>query len=346
VVLNLDGLRYIRAQNGAPRRSAHMPPHHAGRITAVLVSTGLAVVVLAVGFVAWAWSPDIPVAELDARWAPPPSSFVALEGMQVHVRDEGPRGDPVPIVLVHGTSSSLQTWDGWARALRDQRRVIRFDLPGFGLTGPDPHDDYSMAHYVRFVGALLDQLQVQRFVIGGNSLGGEVAWATAHAFPQRVDRLILVDAAGYRFESESVPLGFRIARIPWLAGLMPHLLPPGTIEKSLRDVYGDPSRVTPELVQLYTDMTLRAGNRRALGIRMAERDSGHERDIRDLALPTLIIWGGRDRLIPPAYGRRFAADIAGAKLVVFDGLGHVPQEEDPVATVAAVRDFLQLPPAR
>jgi len=199
---------------------------------------------------------------------------------------------------------------------------------------------------VRFVAALLDQLHVQRFVIGGNSLGGEVAWATAHAFPQRVERLILVDAAGYRFESESVPLGFRIARMSWLAGLTRHLLPPGTIEKSLANVYGDPSRITPELVQLYTDMTLRAGNRRALGIRMTQRDTGREQDIRDLRLPTLVIWGGRDRLIPPAYGRRFAADIPGAKLVVFDSLGHVPQEEDPVATVAAVRDFLQLPPDR
>ena len=118
-----------------------------------------------------------------ARWAPPPSQFVSIGPLLVHMRDEGPRDDPMPIVLLHGTSDSLHTWDGWTRVLRQQRRVIRFDLPGFGLTGPNAAGDYSMAVYVRLVLALLDQLGVQRFVIGGNSLGGEVAWATAHAAP-------------------------------------------------------------------------------------------------------------------------------------------------------------------
>lgn len=292
------------------------------------------------GFTTWSWAPDIPVDQLKARWAQPPSQFIALDGMQVHVRDEGPRDDPQPLVLIHGTSSSLHTWDGWASALRGGRRVIRFDLPGFGLTGPNAGNDYSMDAYVRFVAALLDQLGVARCVIGGNSLGGEVAWATAHAYPQRVAKLILVDAAGYRFESASVPIGFRIARTPGLRRVMTYLLPPGMVERSLRNVYGDPSRVTPELIDLYTDMARRAGNRGALGVRMTQAQTGREQDIRDLKLPTLILWGGQDRLIPPAYAERFHADIAGSKLVMFEHLGHVPQEEDPASTVAALQAFL------
>jgi len=300
----------------------------------------LAALVAVAGFAAWSWAPDIPVDELKARWAPPPSVFVELDGMQVHLRDEGPRDDPVPIVLIHGTSSNLHTWEGWASALRGQRRVIRFDLPGFGLTGPNATNDYSMDGYVRFVTALLDRLGVSRFVIGGNSLGGEVAWATAHALPLRVEKLILVDSAGYRFESTSVPPGFRIARTPGLRGLMTNLLPPGTVERSLRNVYGDPSRVTPELVEQYTDMARRAGNRRALAARMAQRFTGREHEIADLKVPTLILWGKLDRLIPPVYAQRFAADIAGSRLIVFDGLVHVPHEEDPTVTVAAVKAFL------
>src|SRR5690606_19717279 len=110
------------------------------------------------------------------RWAQAPSTFIEVEGLRVHLRDEGPPGDPVPIVLIHGTSASLHTWDGWTEALRKNRRVIRFDLPGFGLTGPNAADDYSIAAYVHLVLALLDQMGVQRFTIGGNSLGGEVAW--------------------------------------------------------------------------------------------------------------------------------------------------------------------------
>jgi len=292
-------------------------------------------------FIAWSWAPDIPVEQLKARWATPPSQFIDVEGLQVHVRDEGPRTDPLPIVLVHGTAASLHTWEGWAAELRKTRRVIRFDLPGFGLTGPNAANDYSIAVYVRFVAALMDRLGAQRFVIAGNSLGGEVAWAVAHAHPQRVDRLILVDSAGYRFEPQSIPLGLRVAGMPALQPLMRNLLPPPLMDKSIRSVYGEPGRVTPELVAHYTDMVRRAGNRAALRQRLIQRHTGREADIRTLKLPTLILWGGQDRLIPPVYGQRFAADISGARLVMFDALGHVPHEEDPAATLVPVREFLR-----
>lgn len=311
------------------------------KILRFLAYVVLALVLLVAAFIAWSWAPDVPVDQLKARWAQPPSQFIDVEGLQVHLRDEGPRDDPLPIVLVHGTAASLHTWEGWASELRKTRRVIRFDLPGFGLTGPNAANDYSIDVYVRFVTALLDQLGVQRFVIAGNSLGGEVAWAVAHAQPQRVAKLILVDAAGYWYEPKSVPLGFRLAGMPALRPLMANMLPPGLIEKSVRNVYGDPARVTPELVALYTDITQREGNRAALRQRLAQRNTGREQDIKALKLPTLILWGGQDRLIPPVYAQRFAADITGSKLVMFDALGHVPQEEDPVATLAAVQAFLR-----
>ena len=292
------------------------------------------------------WAPDRPVDELKARWAQAPSQFITVQGMQVHVRDEGPRDDPVPVVLLHGTSASLHTWQGWAGALQGQRRVIRFDMPGFGLTGPHPQDDYSMAAYVRVVAGVLDQLGVQRFVLAGNSLGGQVAWEFAHAHPQRVSKLVLVDAAGYAMAPKAVPLGFRVARIPLLRPLVRNTLPRGLVQQSVHSVYGDPSRVTPDLVDLYYDMTQRAGNRRALGFSIdqimdeqAQADSAAAR-IASLKVPTLILWGGRDALIPPDSAQRFARDIAGSKLVMFDDLGHVPHEEAPARTVAPVVDFL------
>ncbi len=307
----------------------------------VLLSLFAVLVVAVAALAAWAWAPDLPKAELEQRWAQSPSTFIEVAGQRVHLRDEGPRDDPTPIVLIHGTSASLHTWDGWADALKGQRRMIRFDLPGFGLTGPNAMGDYSMATYVQFVRAVLDQLGVQRVVLGGNSLGGEVAWETASALPQRVEKLILVDAAGYAFESESVPLAFRVARTPGLSVLMGKLLPPGMVEKSVRNVYGDPTRVTPALVQRYSDLARYPGNRRALTRRMAQLKAGSQQDIRSLKLPTLIIWGAHDRLIPLANGKRFAADIQGSELVVFNDLGHVPQEEDPAATVAVVAKFLE-----
>ena len=304
---------------------------------AAVIVSGLALA----AFVAANWAPDRLLAELKARWAQPPSTFVRVQGMNVHLRDEGPRTDPVPIVLLHGTSSSLHTWEGWAQELEAKRRVIRFDLPGIGLTGPPPDADYRIERYVRFVAAMLDELGVSRCVLGGNSFGGQVAWETALAHPERVDKLILVDAAGYPFQPVSLPLGFRIARIPLLNRLMEFTLPRRVIESSLSNVYGDSGKVTPELVDRYFDLTLREGNRRALAQRFAQAPADiHPDRIAALNVPTLILWGGRDRLIPPDDAARFHRDIAGSRLVVFDRLGHVPQEEDPAATVATVTQFL------
>ena len=298
----------------------------------------------ALGFAA-TWEPDRPPAPLEARWATPPSTFIDVNGQRVHLRDEGPRADSSPIVLIHGTSASLHTWDGWAEQLRKRRRVIRFDLPGFGLTGPNASGDYSDAAHARFVIDVADALGLARFVVGGNSLGGETAWRTALLAPQRVERLILVDAAGYAFVPESIPLGFRLAYSPATSWLVETTLPRALVESSVRDVYGEPGRVTPALVERYFDLTLRAGNRRALVQRLAQFVPGEDAArIRELKLPTLILWGGRDRLIPPANARRFSADIAGSELVLFDTLGHVPHEEDPAATLGPVRRFLGLPP--
>lgn len=308
-------------------------------------AAGILLVLASVGF-ALSRAPDRPVETLIARWAPNPSDFIEMDGLIVHFRDEGPRDDPTPLVLVHGTGASLHTWEGWARALRRQHRVISFDLPGFGLTGPYAGDwqgrTYEPEADADFVLALLDQLKVGRFSVGGNSLGGEVAWRLAARVPQRVDRLVLVDAAGPAFDPQSLPPGLLLARTPVLNRIGEHLLPRSLIERSLASVYGDPTRITPELVDRYFELTLREGNRRALTERIARWQPG--RDAARLAgilQPTLILWGGRDRLIPPEAATIFHQRIAGSRLRVFDALGHVPHEEDPAQTLKPVADFLE-----
>ena len=308
----------------------------------ILLVALIALLVFAVAGVVATWSPDKPVETLKARWAQPPSQFIDIGGLQVHLRDEGPRDDPAPIVLLHGTSSSLHTWDGWVQALKPTRRVIRFDLPAFGLTGPNPQNDYSIASYVTFVTAVVDKLGLQRFVLGGNSLGGQVAWETAVAAPTRVTQLILVDSGGYPLKPTSVPVGFILASLPGGPTLMQYVLPRGVVQSSVRSVYGDPARVTPALVDWYVDMSLRAGNRKALGYRLAQGYASDVAKISTLKVPTLILWGDQDRLIPPDNANAFARDIAGSKLVMLAGLGHVPHEEDPVRTVAEVKQFLSI----
>jgi pimeloyl-ACP methyl ester carboxylesterase len=302
----------------------------------------IVVVVFAVAGLFATWAPDRTVAQLSARWAAPPSQFMEIAGMRVHYRDEGPKDDPQPIVLLHGTADSLHTWDEWARGLRSHRRVIRFDLPAFGLTGPSPDGDYSTAAYTRMLVGVLDALGVQHCVLVGNSLGGQIAWETAVAEPRRVSKLVLIDAAGYPMAPQSVPIGFTLARMPGMRSLMEHVLPRGVIQSSVRNVYGDPTKVTPELIDRYYELTLRTGNRAALVQRMAQMQPGNTESLKTLNVPTLLLWGAHDRLIPLDNAHQFERDIRGAKLVVFDDLGHVPQQEDPQRTLDALRAFLNL----
>jgi pimeloyl-ACP methyl ester carboxylesterase len=310
---------------------------------------GLLLIASAVG-ISLSRAPDRPVQTLVARWAPaPPSDFIDVKGQLVHVRDEGPRADAAPILLLHGTGASLHTWEGWVAVLKKTRRVVTLDLPGFGLTGPFSGqyaaDDYRGDTVARFVLDVMDALKIERAVIGGNSLGGEIAWRAVTLAPRRFERLILVDASGYGLTPEGVPLGFRIAALPVVNRIAEHLLPRAVVASSVASVYGDPSRITDALVDRYFELTLREGNRRAMSLRLNQLEAdAHADRLKTLALPTLILWGGSDRLIPPATAQQFARDIRGAQVVVFDGLGHVPHEEDAARTVQAVVAFLEKTP--
>jgi pimeloyl-ACP methyl ester carboxylesterase len=286
-------------------------------------------------------APERSLESLVARWAPPPSDFIELQGQLVHLRDEGPVDDPLPLVLIHGTGASLHTWQGWVAALKQRRRVITFDLPGFGLTGPSAAGDYSDEAYIRFVLNMLDHLKLGPVVLGGNSLGGQIAWELAALHPERVAALVLVDAAGLLVEPATVPPGLALARLPLVRQLVGGLLPRRLVEASVREIYGDPAKVDTALVDRYFELTLREGNRAALLQRLRQLQPGtYAERLPGLRQPTLILWGGQDRLIPPRHGEVFARAIPGSRLVSFPGLGHVPQEEDPQATVQVLAEFL------
>ena len=293
------------------------------------------------GAIAWSWEPDRQLGQLVARWAPEPSRFIELDGMQVHIRDTGPRNDAVPLLLLHGMSSSLHSFEGWQSALQGERRVISVDLPGFGLTGPSPQGDYSIEVYTRFVLRLLDTLEVKRVVLAGNALGGEIAWQTALLAPERVQQLILIDADGYQPAVLSMPLGFQIASMRGLRWVSERILPRPLMAASLRSVFGEPERVTQERIDRYFELNLRVGNRRALFQRMDQATFGESAPlIRRITQPTLVLWGERDEMISPDLGSRFCEDIPHCRLVTVPKLGHLPQEEDPAATLQAVRPFL------
>lgn len=279
---------------------------------------------------------DIPVEELKGKFAPPPSHFLNLNGLLVHYRDEG-KG--FPVVLIHGTSSSLHTWDEWTKELVKRYRVVRMDIPAFGLTGPSHDRDYTPEAYVKFLEAFLHTLNIQKCHLAGNSLGGLIAWNYAVSFPHKVDKLVLIDAAGYPFRK--MPTLFRLTKFAPFAFLGKYVTPRFLITKNLREVYGDDSKITDELIERYYLLALREGNRQAFIDRVhAHRDSDDDAArIKKIERPTLILWGKDDRWIPLEYGIRFNEDIPGSKLIVYEGVGHVPMEEIPEKTVKDAMEF-------
>lgn len=294
---------------------------------------------LLLGVAAWLYTPDLDPAALEARYGQPPSQFVMVDGLRLHLRDEG--SGPV-ILLLHGFGSSLHTWDGWAADLKRDHRVIRFDFPGHGLTGPDAKARYSWQRMAEVVELVARQLKLERFTIAGNSMGGAVAWHYALSHPERVERLILVDVAGYPRERPRGSLALQLYAAPGIGHLMTRLSTDGAMASGVRSVYGDPAKATPDLIRRYGDLWRRPGNRLvARHIITTPPDTSAAARLSEIKAPTLVLWGQRDTWIDPALGPRFAADIPGARLVTFAALGHVPMEEAPEETVQAVRAFLK-----
>lgn len=307
----------------------------------LLRGLGLLLLLLAL-LVAATKAPDRSPESLVARWAAPPSEFVEVVGQLVHLRDQGPRHDAQPIVLIHGTASSLHSWEGWVQALSATRRVISFDLPGMGLTGPSASGDYSAEADLAFVQALLRQLKLPPVVLVGHEIGGQIAWQLGLRDPSRVAALVLVDPAGPALAPELVPALYALVSTPVLSGASRFLLPRRLVEHHLQSLWGNAGRLRSEQVERSFELLLREGNREALSQRLAQRRPAADIDrLGELRQPTLVLWGGRDRWLPAASGEVFARAIAASRFERFETLGHLPHEEDAKATAAVLTVFLQ-----
>jgi pimeloyl-ACP methyl ester carboxylesterase len=251
----------------------------------------------------------------------------------LHYSDEGNRLDSTPLLLIHGTSSSLRTWDGVTAQLKSQYRIIRFDLPGFGLTGPNPNHDYTTRYYNEVIDSLMMALQISRVIIVGNSLGGSIATQYAIYQPGKVRGLVLVDAAGLPPAKKTTgAIGFKLAQMPVINRLLTIITPRELVKKSLQDAYGDTEKVTDSLTTQYFDMLTREGNRQALIDRMRQGWQVTDGNfLTKVQAPTLIVWGSQDRLIPVENAELFQQKIKNSQVHIWGNLGHVPMEEDPVA---------------
>ena len=286
---------------------------------------------------------DKPVEQLIPLYTNASSQFMHILGMKVHYRDEGPRTDSTPLILIHGMSSSLNTWDSVALILAKEKRVISLDLPGFGLTGPSPENTYNYDYYSKFIDSFAARLVLKQFNLAGNSMGGGIAWNYALHNPTGVHKLILIDASGYPKKNESGSLGFKLASTPIINNLLLYITPKALIRKSLETIYYDQSRITDVQVERFHDIAIRKGNREAaLQIfKVSFATTKVKGKISDVKTPTLILWGDKDNLISVENAYRFNEDIQNSKLEVYKNIGHVPMEEAPKLVAQSILNFVR-----
>jgi pimeloyl-ACP methyl ester carboxylesterase len=200
---------------------------------------------------------------------------------------------------------------------------------------------------MQFVNEFTTVMNVERFALAGNSMGGAIAARFAIRYPERLTALILVNAAGMPTKSASDPgLGFLIARTPVIRNVMLYVSPRGLFEEGLKKAIVNDALVTPEMVDRYWILNRKTGNRAASLKRFQTPfDNFIPENVARISAPTLIIWGDKDTLLPPDIGQAYNAAIRGSKLMVFRNTGHAPMEEVPDQSARAVREFLNPSPS-
>ncbi len=290
--------------------------------------------------------PPTTYAGLDRTYASAASKFIDMGGdVSAHYRDEGnPNGRT--LLLVHGFSASLQTWEPWVAALGGEYRMVSLDLPGHGLTRTPASYAPTMEGYADLVDAFAEKLKLGKVVVIGSSMGGGTAWRLALRHPARVDALVLVDAAGWPEPQQGdgkEPAIFKMLRNPVMGPILRRLDNTPMVRQGLEASFANPALVDDKMVARYVDMSRAPGHGDVLLALMtgaAEHTMASKDLLSKISAPTLILHGRQDNLIPLDSATKFNDAISSSKLIVYDNVGHIPQEELPVRSAEDLRTFL------
>ena len=289
--------------------------------------------------IAWygLWTPDVDRAELQKRYGSATTQMMEVDGLKVHYKETGPQDAP-DLLILHGFGSSLQTWDEWSVKLDPQYRVIRLDLPGFGLTGANPSNDYSEENDVAILTHFADKLGLNKFSVIGHSMGGKMAWSLAASQPDRVQALVLMAPDGF---PEAKDIGSKPYEVPAVMGLIQYFLPKYFVKKSIEPAFVDTGSLNDALVSRYYDMLRAPGVRGAI---LARSNQTIYTDpaprLQKIKAPTLLIWGEQDQMIPSSNAQSYAGVLLNSTTVLVPKLGHLLQEEQPEKGLTAVTQFL------
>ena len=264
-------------------------------------------------------------------------------GLRVHYRDQGNLSGP-PIVMVHGFSASLHTWEPWVKRLGGHYRIVTLDLPAHGLTRAPSTYVTSLDRYAEVIDEVAQRLNLGPYVVVGNSMGGGAAWTLALKHPDHLRGLVLVDSVGAPMQGHNAgsPLIFKLLANPLGRALLRNVDTRLLAEQGLKSAYVDPALVTPALVDRYVDLSRAPGHREILlNSQSGPPQGASAATFRAIAAPTLVMHGEADALIPVSAGRWLAQTIPGARLITYPGVGHVPMEQIPDRSAEDLRLFLE-----
>ena len=255
---------------------------------------------------------ESPATPQDSAYFLPQDNIINIEGVQVRYRDEGPR-DGRTIVMIHGFTSSLESWDVLTQDLTADFRLIRLDLPGHGLTGPDPQARYTNEETVLFLENFLRAIEVDSPILVGNSLGGLVAWRLAAKSPDMASQLVLLSPGGFSINGVAEdPI-----EVPILVKLYLTKAPEAGVKQATSALFADSSKLSDARVKQVRDMMLRPGNGDAFVARAASFTLPNPTaDLASVQTPTLIIWGDNDIMVPVAQAEEFAAVMPNATVKI------------------------------
>ena len=303
------------------------------------------VLVLIIAFVAMRRG-DIPYTKLEAKYGGADTHYVDLPGgLHVAYRDEGNPKGPV-ILMVHGFFVSQDSWKPWVKPLSDDYHIITLDLPGHGLTRAPAGYHGKLSDFVKVVDDFAQAEHLDHFVLAGHSMGGDLAWRYALAHPEKLTGLILVDSAGWPDPRPDAQKGlkqlqFLHSPIGRFAAL--NLDQTKRINQAMLSAYANPKYVTEEMVTKYAELGRAPGHRGVivdLALEQPTRGYATPQMLSAITAPTLILQGDKDQLVPPGSASQFASAIKGSRLILYPGVGHVPQEEATDKSVADVRAFM------